>query len=155
VSLGLPDTYMWIAAYGLDARNSAAIDLKTPAALVGELEAFSARHEMGELRAQSAPAGTARPAWRCRDRGRTRSGQLPHPLRYLAVDRGLLLGGSIGHSIEAFDRDTRLNNLSCGFPTAGHLPGPPRWLHIIASAGGCMVKLYGHARGGMGGWAAS
>jgi hypothetical protein len=89
VCLGLPDTYMWIAACGLDARNSAAIDLKTPAALVGELEAFSARHELGELRAQSAPAGTARPAWRCRDRGRTHSGQLPHPLRYLAVDRGL------------------------------------------------------------------
>jgi DNA-binding SARP family transcriptional activator len=56
VCLRLPDTYMWIAAYALDARSSAAIDAKAPAALrwLGELEAFSARHEMNELLARAA-----------------------------------------------------------------------------------------------------
>ena len=56
VCLRLPDTYMWIAAYGLDARNSAAIDVEAPSApqWVGELETFSARHEMRELLARAA-----------------------------------------------------------------------------------------------------
>jgi tetratricopeptide (TPR) repeat protein len=56
VCLRLPDTYLWIAAYALDARSSAAISLEAPAAprWVGELEAFSARHEMLEFRARAA-----------------------------------------------------------------------------------------------------
>ncbi len=52
----LPDTYAWIIAYGQEARNTAAIEAGEPAASrwVRELEAFSARHELRELRARAA-----------------------------------------------------------------------------------------------------
>ncbi|HSI91885.1 MAG TPA: bacterial transcriptional activator domain-containing protein [Jiangellaceae bacterium] len=52
----LPDTYLWIAAYGQEARNEAAIDARAPGAgrWVAELEAFSARHELRELQARAA-----------------------------------------------------------------------------------------------------
>jgi len=52
----LPDTYQWVAAYGQEARNTAALDAGAPAAAgwVRELEAFSAGHELHELHARAA-----------------------------------------------------------------------------------------------------
>lgn len=52
----LPDTYLWIAAYGQEARNAAAIDAGAPGAgrWVAELEAISARHQLRELQARAA-----------------------------------------------------------------------------------------------------